>query len=433
MSQFKLALPAAIIMNINIMLGSGIFINTLPLAKMTGVFGAAIYALIGIAMLPLVFTIAQLSKIHPSGTFYIFGKKEINTAVGFLCSWSYFTAKLASSTLMIHFFSLIIQSLLPFLKTINIFALDFIIILFFTALNMLNLQSGIKIQSIFIILKAIPILFVILSGLFLFNTNYISSENIIWQGVPAAIPLVIFAFTGFEAASSISRHIKNPDKNAPKAIFISYAIVILILCSYQFSFYSILGPLLTKASNYFEAFPSLVKIMISATQSLKFKFEVLLQFAIAFSAVGGAYGILYSNNWNLYSLVENNHLFFSKYLKKLNRYNMPYLCIIIESFICLSYLAITKGNNIQLQQIGALGSIIAYTISAFALLFANLRKSKKQIWLPLLAVVNCLILSSFAIRGLLINGYYPLIIFLWVIFFGMLMYFLTKKRIHLTQ
>ena len=49
-----LSLSAAIIININIMLGAGIFVNTVELAKRAGILGGFAYIIIGIMMLPLV-------------------------------------------------------------------------------------------------------------------------------------------------------------------------------------------------------------------------------------------------------------------------------------------------------------------------------------------------------------------------------------------
>ena len=427
--SYKLSLPAAIIININIMLGAGIFLNSLTLANFAGLLGWAVYALVGVLMLPLVLCIANLSRLYPAGSFYTFGSKEINKITGFLCIWSYFTAKLASSTLMIHFFSLIISNLIPFFSNINIFVLDLILLAIFTLLNMLNLKSGMKIQILFMVLKAMPILFVILSGLFLFTAHNITAQNLLWSGILPSIPLVIYAFTGFESACSLSRHIRNPDKNAPKAILISYGIVILILCLYQFLFFITIGPTLAKAGHYFEAFPLLFSI-IPISELFKFKLLAILQLAIATSALGGAYGILYSNNWNLYTLVENKHVFFANLLAKLNRFNIPYICIMIETFICISYLFITNGEKIPLQQISALGSTIAYTICSVALLYAN-KKEKKSIWLPILAIFNCLLLITFCINGLFLNGIYPLIIFITILVAGLIMFKITSKKQYL--
>ena len=98
-SSFKLSLPAAIIINMNIMLGVGLFVNTISLAKMAGIMSPFIYLFVACLMLPLVLTIAKLLKLHPGGSFYAFGAQEISPLFGFLASWSYFISKMASATL----------------------------------------------------------------------------------------------------------------------------------------------------------------------------------------------------------------------------------------------------------------------------------------------------------------------------------------------
>ena len=89
----KLSLATAILINLNIMMGAGIFINTVELAKRAGLLGAFMYPLIGLLILPLIIAIAKLIKLHPAGGFYIFAQKEINPFVGYLSTWSYFIAK----------------------------------------------------------------------------------------------------------------------------------------------------------------------------------------------------------------------------------------------------------------------------------------------------------------------------------------------------
>src|SRR5271169_2910080 len=95
--EHMLSLPTAILININIMLGVGIFINTAELAKRAGALGCLSYALVGILLLPLIICVAELVKLHPSGGFYIFARREINPFFGFLSAWIYFTGKLASA------------------------------------------------------------------------------------------------------------------------------------------------------------------------------------------------------------------------------------------------------------------------------------------------------------------------------------------------
>lgn len=427
-SKFKLSLPTAVFININIILSSGIFINLLPLAQISGLLGAAIYAVIGLLMFPIVLVVSKLLNRYPGGSFYTFAANEINEFAGFISAWTYFTGKLASATLLIHFFTLIIQSLIPITSAVPTLVIDAIIISAFAYLNMQNLKVGSIIQYFFIFFKAVPILFIILAGMFLYNPGNLSSEFILWKGVFSVVPLVIFAFAGFEAAASLSRHIENPDRNAPLAVLISFGIVVLISVLANFFFFILLGSDLANAGNYFEALPILINKIFPMSGVIKFKLIALLQLAVGCSALGGAYGILFSNCWNLYTLAEKKHVFFSNFFIRLNKFEIPIYCILVEALFCFFYLVITNGDNIPLQQIGAFGNICAYTISVFSLLIASLNKKANSLYLCLIAILNCFILLFVCFRQLVLTGGVQFIIFLLILTFGMAMFFCEKYK-----
>jgi len=106
------------------MMGAGIFINTVELSKRAGLLSSFMYPLIGILILPLILAIAKLIQLHPSGGFYVFAQKEISPFVGFLSTWSYFIAKLASASLMIHVAMSLITQIFPTLLNFgSLFAL----------------------------------------------------------------------------------------------------------------------------------------------------------------------------------------------------------------------------------------------------------------------------------------------------------------------
>ena len=166
MSKHKLSLLAAVVININIMLGSGIFINTVLLSKNSGLLGAAVYPIVGLLIFPLIYAISNLLKFQQGGTFYHFGK-IIHPYVGFVSSWSYFTAKMASCGLSIHVCLSLLQKVFTGLAAINTLLLDLLVITLFVLLNRFNLKIGKSIQISFIVLKLVPILFVVLSSIFL--------------------------------------------------------------------------------------------------------------------------------------------------------------------------------------------------------------------------------------------------------------------------
>ncbi|MEX0672218.1 MAG: APC family permease [Candidatus Babeliales bacterium] len=422
-----LSLPMAIFININVILGSGLFINTVLLSQFAGAFGALSYTIVGILLLPLVLGMASLVKENPEGGFYSFAKHDLSPFFGFISTWSYFTAKLASATLGIHVANALIQSIIPFFQRHSIITMDVFVIILFVLLNLMNMRRGTKIQLAFIMLKCIPLIFAILSGFFLFSFDNFSMVHQIPQGIPSTIPLILYAFIGFEVTTSISRSIHNPEKNAPKAVLYSYLIAISIATLFQLIFYGNLGTTLIMQSSYLGAYPALLAKLFTNPETITL-LKGFLHLAIASSALGSSYGIMFSNSWNLYTLAQNEHTFFSDLFTTLNHNHIAYAAVLAEGCLTLIYLFYTQGAQLSLQQVGAIGSAIAFTISALAL-FANRLQKKAplaELLLPILAIISCSMLVGACFRNFFLYGISSLILYAIVWLGGCSMYFITK-------
>jgi len=391
-TEQKLSLWSAILININIIIGSGIFINTTELARRAGLLGALSYSLVGALLFPLILCFVQLLQYYPNGGFYSFSSSSLHPIAGFLNTWIYFTTKLSSATLVIHVFVVLMQKIFPVLATYNTIGLDIFVLIILLSLNMFNVRTGSMIQNWLMVLKTFPIFFVIISGLFFLQGTNLTAINHVWEGIPATIPLVLHAMLGFEVACSISRNIKNPAVNAPKAVLISYMIVITLYVLYQGFFYAILGHQLAEQLDYRTAFPLLInKFAISEyTQRL---LEYFIHIAIAASALSAGFGVIYANLWNLYSLAELNYTFIPAFIMKRNRFNIPFMCVLTQGLISITYLCLMKGEATNFQQLSSFGMTITYIISILGLL-ATLLKNNKSIKLPLLGLLNCCILLS---------------------------------------
>lgn len=426
--DYKLPLSAAILININIMIGAGVFINTSTLAQRAGGLGGFMYILVGILMLPLILSIAQLLRLHPAGGFYTFAQKEIHPLAGFISGWCYFTAKLASCMLMIHVSVMLLQQIFPWMGQVHAFVWDFIIVCLFSFLNLLNIKVGSHIQKMFIGFKMFPLFFAITTGLFLLQPEYFSASQLNWEGVPTSLPLVIYAVVGFEAACSMSSKIKDAQKNAPLAVLISFGIVIVIATLYQSIFYGALGNHLKMCAGHCDTFPALLNSVFGNTSFAR-KFEGILHLAIASSTLGAAYGIIFSNSWNLHILAQHNHLWFSKTIARFNKNAVPFVCVIIEGSISLIYLIVSQGALIPMQQIGALGSVIAYTFSIIALLCAIRNNAAATInrWIPLMGLVSCTLLIGACLRCFFKDGMSSLVIYSVLSLIGISMFLMTSK------
>jgi APA family basic amino acid/polyamine antiporter len=426
----KLSLTTAILININIMIGVGVFINTISLANRAGSFGAISYLILGVLMLPLILSISKLLTIHPQGGFYVYAKNEINQFAGFVSAWSYFIAKLASATLMIHVSTLFLKELIPAFSLFNPFLLDLIFLLLFISLNMLHMKTGSILQMVFTVFKLFPILFLIITGLFLFNGSVITPTDASWVRLSSTLPLVLYAILGFEAACSLSSQIHNPSKNASRAVLISFGIVICMNFLYQFIFYGVLGESLAQASDYRSMFPLFIEALLGKTSVYASWLITGIHICIASSALSAAYGIIFSNTWNLYTLAQNNHIPGAQRFLALNRYDMPWLCILAQGCICIVHLIATQADQIPLQITGALGSTIGYTLSVLSLLVAKINRPHIPIngLIPVFGLMSCLLLISSCLYGLFNAGIYSLYSFCLLLSFGVAMYVYTSKK-----
>lgn len=423
MQTNKISLKQAILININIMLSTGIFLNSITLVRLAGTYSPLIYILVSLFVLPLIFGISELLKIFPGGSFYTYAKETLGEKWGFISSWIYFTGKLASATIMTHFAVSILQSVFPALQILNPFVIDIFVISLFSFANMQNLKTGSKIQMMFFVLKSIPVLFIILSGLYLLTGKGFYFSDFNGFELILGVPMVIYAFSGFEASCSISRHIEDSKKNAPKAILTSYFIVVIATTLYQLVFSQLVSKesVLNNALNYTSTIPTILSKLNLNSEVFPYAMG-LFQIFIALSALGGAYGILFSNSWNLYALAENGHILFKNKFLKLNKHQIPFLCLIAESAICFIYLFISKGNNVILQQIGAIGCTTTYTISMLSFL-----KTSKRSWPSIIGSACSTILLLTAIGSSLKNNAISIFVLASVMLVGFISFKTTES------
>lgn len=423
MKSHKLSIKEVILVNLNIMLGAGAIVNSVSLTQKTGLFGCLSYLLVGVFMLPLIHSIARLISMHPSGGFYAYAK-PISPLLAFISCWTYFFGKLASATLILFVSATFIKQLFPILLApINTVSLTLIILTLFIYLNLFNLKTGSVFQQLFFIAKSIPVLFVIVSGIISLQSILITPNPVNIYDVLSTIPLVLYSFTGFESACAISRNMENPSKNAPKAIFFSFFLIIGIYTIFQFLVSIMLLPNIANVTSYKETFPyitTLLKISPASQNML----SALINLVIGFSTLGGAYGIIFSNTWNLYTLAENKHTFLPSLILKVNKHHIPSAAVIAQGLICLLLLLATCGNPIPLQQIAVLGTTLAYTISTLALIL----QTKRITPLPVLALITCICLLSCWVISIQSFGFKSLYLCIGMTAFGLTMFYAKKAQ-----
>ncbi len=427
MNSNKLSLRSAIFINLNIILGTGIFINSAKLANHMGPWGALSYATVGVLLLPLILAMAQLVKIHKGGSFYDYAA-GIHPFVGFISQWCYFVGKLAACTLGIHIFVSLMQTIFVPLQGFSPILLDSGVVALFTMLNMLNLRINKSIQIGFFVLKMIPILFVVITGIIYFSPEYLINIPLNTDQLFVTIPFALYAFTGFEATCSLIHTLENPETDGPKAILYSYGLSVLIAVTFQTLLYALIGPELALAESFLNTFPLVFKFIFSNLLIKQYGI-ILIHTAIACSALGAAYGVMFSNAWNLFTLAEKRLLGKNSPALWLSKSNVPYICIITEALIILSYLQYTQGAQVPLQQTNTLALTITFTLSVLGLVLYSLKSGYQKLLLALLASASCILLLGFLIKNFMHYQTLPSAPFLVLVVMGIIV-FLTNFKQH---
>ncbi len=407
-----LSLPHAILINLNAMVGSGIFINTVVLAALAGVYSPLIYLVVGILILPLMLCFSHLAYLYPHGSLYTYSS-TISTKAGIWSAWSYFHGKLASCAVAIHVAATLIKTSIgalqvPYGSDISLVAIDSGLLALFTLLNYYHLRTGKLLQLIFMVGKLVPIATIIIVGIWYPAAHGITTHTIAHS--IAGIPLVLYAFMGFETSSGFTRSLLNAEKNSWRAMAAAFVGGLTITTLFQYCAYRAV-PSIESLSSYFQLFPSLLAAggITGHTATLLL---TLLHGGIAASAAGVAYSILYANSGNLHELARRNLIRGSSFFAPINAYHVPARCLMVESGVVLIYLLFATAQLPFLQQMAAAGVVVTYAMSVRALARLYYNRGWLLRGIPAAGTASCLLLFAAMIRSGMLLGWMPYVLYL---------------------
>ena len=220
----KIGLFSATSLIIGNIIGAGIFVLPASLGK----FGSIsilgwIFTASGSLILAKIFSNFSKMISGQNGGPYLYTKVVLGDFLGFLVAWGYWIScwvnNAAIAVAIVSALSFFIPELNknPILASIT--GLSFI--WFFTFTSSRGVRSSAKIQIFTTIAKLIPLLFIIIFGLFFFDSTIFPNFNITDKSNLEILPIVsvitLYAFLGLESASIPAANIKKPEKNIPIA------------------------------------------------------------------------------------------------------------------------------------------------------------------------------------------------------------------------
>lgn len=214
------------------MIGAGIFVLPATLASYGSISLLGwVFTAAGALVLAKIFS--NLSKIivNKSGGPYVYSKEGFGDFIGFLVAWGYWISIWVSNGAIAIAIVGALSFFFPILESNSLYAvlLGLSMIWFFTWINSRGIKESGKFQLITTVLKILPLLFVILVGIFFFDAAYFPDFNLTgnthWATIPVVATLTLYAFLGVESATIPAENIKNPEKTVPRATMLGTIIV----------------------------------------------------------------------------------------------------------------------------------------------------------------------------------------------------------------
>lgn len=361
----KISFLGAVLINVNVVIGSAFLLGAPSISQKAGFVAPLLWIGCAILLLPLVLIFSKFAAKYPeAGGIYAYSQHELGRFWGYVSAWAYYVGTAAGNAIVLRCFAQYLYQLnwvgRP-LGSLGISQLlmEVILIGFFTALSLCNIQFFERAQMIFSGLKMVPFLVLIIGFIILFApANLCQATNFTSSSVLGAMPLVLFAYIGIECCSAIIDKIENNQQRGFKVILASFALIVGI---YSIAQLFIVGMFGQSTENPFLG----VLPRILTDQGLVGFGNQLIYTAVLFSFLGGFYGLFYINNWNLYALGQQKCIAGNSFFQRLNQHQAPWASVLFQATLLIIMLVVTQSGDLLIAM-SDLGVLVAYLLTAIA-------------------------------------------------------------------
>jgi aromatic amino acid transport protein AroP len=346
-------------------IGTGLFLGIGPAAVLAGPSVILGYALAGIIAFFIMRQLGEMVVEEPvSGSFSHFAYKYWGSFAGFASGWNYWVlyilvsmAELTAIGIYVHFWW----------PEIPLWASSLFFFLVINALNLTSVKVYGEVEFWFSIIKVVAIIAMIIFGMYLlisgtggeqagiqnlwndggfFAKGMFSADgNGSFQGLLAAMALIMFSFGGLELIGITAAEAEQPEKTIPKAtnqviyrILIFYVGALVILFS--------LSPwknITTDSSPFVMVFESLKGFQFNLMGKTIYFTSVIanvLNVIVLTAALSVYNSCVYSNSRMLFGLAEQGNA--PSFLSRLNKNSAPIFAILISSLFVALCIIINK-------------------------------------------------------------------------------------------
>jgi APA family basic amino acid/polyamine antiporter len=225
-----LGLPSATALVVGSIIGTGVF--TMP-AVMAGAGTSSIITLSVVALGALLLGVlfGQLTKRVPStdGGMYAYTRHEFGDFAGYLTAWCYWITCWAGNAAIVSSWVFYVEDLFGIQSTSGWthWGIALVGLWVPAAINLIGVRQMAVFQSITVVLKFLPLLFVAVVGWFFVSSGNFGAFNAsggsLYDAMNLAAGVALFSFIGVETASIAAGRVKDPRRNVGRASVIGTA------------------------------------------------------------------------------------------------------------------------------------------------------------------------------------------------------------------
>ena len=388
-SNRHIGFGSMVLLGINSIIGSGIFLLPGAVTGIAGNWSIAVYLFISFLILAIAWCFAQCAALYDrNGGAYIYAKEAFGDFIGFeigLMRWVVGSVGWAS----------IVVGFLTILSSVWPAALEepwrsLIIIGIVGGLSLLNIL-GIKafrhLNNLITLTKLIPLILFITVGVFYIEPDFypqLNIEEFEISSFSTAALMLFYAFGGFETLVVAAGEMKNPEKNLPLAVMVVISVCSLLYCLVHLIAMGLLGPQLADHSNP----------MAAASQILIGKSGLwLITLAMLVSVGGIAISASFVTPRSGVALAEDQLA--PQWIATKGRFETPVGAISIT--MVLTILVALSGNFTQLAAMSVVSRFVQYISTCIATVVLYRRQSQP---IRLFKKIQLMVIPSIALIGI---------------------------------
>ena len=394
-------------MVVGVVIGSGIFFKASAVFADSGtpLLGVLTWLVAGLITMAAALTFAEISVAFPkTGGQFVYIKELYGEKWAFAYGWIQAFVQvpavcaalfLMTSTALTAFFDL---------TDFQIQLIAFAMLIFVTAMQMYSTNLGSKTQMIVTVAKMVPIIFIIIFGIF--NGDVSPSYNVVskgasevsFSGFGAAILGVLWAYEGWQGVGNMAGELKNPAKSLPRSIFWG---MLTIIISYV---------LINIAMIYVLPVDQIIASKMPATEVAVKLFgnfgADLISAGILISVFGAANGYFLVGSRFPYAMAQENLFIFPRFFRKVNeRFNTPVNAIVLQLILCSIYIfagTLQSITNMVVFVVWLFSVLVVAGIFILRKKFSHIERSYKVPLYPIVPIIG-MIGGSYIIFSSLFN------------------------------